>query len=87
MLTSSELCDELAIGCDVLDGWIANGWLSPEVEGGAAHYADIDIARARLILELSAEFEVNDHGIAIIIDLIDQIHGLRLALRRVLIVR
>ena len=87
MLTSSELCGELHIGPDLLDRWIDIGWLSPARDGGAATYADIDVARARLILELSTDFEVNEQGIGIIIDLIDQIHGLRFALRQVLDMR
>ena len=87
MLTPSELCDELQIGGDLLDRWIAIGWLNPATEGGTACYADIDMARARLILELSTDFEVNEQGIGIIIDLIDQIHGLRFALRQVLDMR
>ncbi|MDC9822663.1 chaperone modulator CbpM [Devosia sp. ZB163] len=87
MLTTAELCDELHIGRDLLDRWIASGWLNPATEGSVASYADIDIARARLILELSTDFEVNEQGIGIIIDLIDQIHGLRFALRHVLDIR
>jgi chaperone modulatory protein CbpM len=87
MLTALELCDELQIGREVLDRWIAAGWLRPVVEDRTALYADIDVARARLILELSAEFEVNDQGIGIIVDLIDQIHGLRIALRGALDIR
>ena len=84
MLTASELCDDLHIGREVLDRWIAAGWLSPVIEGSTTGYRDIDVARARLILELGAEFELNDHAIGIIIDLIDQIHGLRLALRHMM---
>ena len=87
MLTSSELCDELHIGRDILDRWVALGWVNPATEDSSASYADIDIARARLILELSTQFEVNEQGIGIIMDLIDQIHGLRFALRQVLDMR
>jgi chaperone modulatory protein CbpM len=87
MLTAAQLCDELQIGRDVLDIWTAAGWLDPVVDGSAVRYGEIDIARARLILELGTEFDVNEHGIAIIIDLIDQIHGLRLALRLALATR
>ncbi|MGN6102184.1 MAG: chaperone modulator CbpM [Devosia sp.] len=87
MLTAAELCEELHIEHEVLERWVGEGWLTPAVEGRSARYADIDVARARLILELSAEFEINDQGIEIIVDLIDQIHGLRSALRGVLATR
>lgn len=87
MLTALELCDELHIRPEILDGWITAGWLSPVLGGSADRYDGIDVARARLILELIDEFELNDHAIGIVIDLVDQIHGLRLALRHVLATR
>ena len=87
MLSTLELCEELHIGREVLDRWIVAGWLSPVVEDSKTGYRAIDVARARFILELADEFELNDHAIGIIIDLIDQILGLRLALRHVLSTR
>jgi chaperone modulatory protein CbpM len=44
----------------------------------------MDIARARLIRDLTHDLGVNDEGVAIILDLIDQMHGLRHTLREVL---
>jgi chaperone modulatory protein CbpM len=44
---------------------------------------DIDVARARLIRDL-ADIGVNDEGIPVILNLVDQMHGLRRALHEVL---
>jgi chaperone modulatory protein CbpM len=66
-----------------LEAWIEAGWLLPRDSGESGPFADIDVARARLIRDLS-ELGVNDEGIPIILDLIDQLHGLRRALRDLL---
>ena len=39
------------------------------------------LGRARLIHDLKVDFGVNDEGIAIVLHLLDQLHGLRCLLR------
>ena len=63
-----------------LEAWIEAGWLLPRDSGGGGPFSEIDLARAQLIRDL-AELGVNDEGIPIILDLVDQLHGLRHALR------
>jgi chaperone modulatory protein CbpM len=82
MLTATQLCIELRIDKDVLELWMAEGWLLPVIEEGTPRYSDVDIARGRLIRELGEDFGVNAEGTGIILDLLDQLYGLRLALRR-----
>jgi chaperone modulatory protein CbpM len=54
---------------------------------GASHqregplFSDADLARARLIQDLRLDFGVNDKGVAIILHLLDQLHGLRCLVR------
>ncbi len=43
-------------------------------------FTEADLARARLIRELKRDFGVNDEGIGVILNLLDQVHGLRGAL-------
>jgi chaperone modulatory protein CbpM len=64
----------------VLETWIEAGWIVPR-EDAASRFSQVDVARAQLIRDLKHEIGVNDEGIAIILDLIDQIHGLRGRLR------
>jgi chaperone modulatory protein CbpM len=68
-----------------LSAWIDAGWLCP---GGDKPEPDslseADVARAQLICDLKDEFGINDEGVEVILDLLDQIHGLRLVMRQML---
>jgi chaperone modulatory protein CbpM len=66
---------------EVLENWMAAGWLAARPDDEAQRFSEVDVARAQLIRELTHDMGVNDEGIAIILDLVDQIHGLRCALR------
>ena len=66
-----------------LDAWVAAGWLAPRREKETLQFSDVDIARAQLIHDLK-RLGVNDDGIPIILDLVDQVHGLRRMLRELL---
>ena len=55
------------------------GWLEPEPEGSAA-----ELARASLIRDLTEDLGVNAAGVDVALRLLDQVHGLRAALRAVL---
>lgn len=60
-----------------LDLWIEQGWLIPETSGERRQFRDADVARARLILDLMGNMGVNEAGVDVVMDLIDQLHGLR----------
>jgi chaperone modulatory protein CbpM len=66
-----------------VDHWIKVGWLLP-IEADADRLSEIDLARAQLIFDLTANLGVNDEGVPVILDLIDQVHGLRRAMRELL---
>ena len=40
-------------------------------------FSEIDIARARLIRDLKMDLGVNDEGVGVILNLLDQLHGMR----------
>jgi chaperone modulatory protein CbpM len=69
---------------NMLEGWVAAGWLTPNAEEGMQRFSEIDLARARLIQDLRRDIGVNDEGVGVILDLIDQLHGLRRTLGRLL---
>src|SRR5438067_2884720 len=50
------------------------GWLLPQRDSHAYQFSEIDLARAHLIRDLKYDLEVNDEGIPIILDLVDQLH-------------
>ena len=66
-----------------LEAWIEAGWLLPRDSGEAGPFSEIDLARVQLIRDLR-ELGVNEEGIPVILDLIDQLHGLRGVLRDLL---
>jgi chaperone modulatory protein CbpM len=68
---------------EMVAAWIEAGWLTP-IQDGVAGLSEIDLARALLIDELRRELGVNDESVPIILELIDQLHGLRRALREAL---
>ncbi len=67
---------------EVLETWIGAGWIIPRQ--GEQPFSEVDVARVQLIRELKEDLGANDEAIAIILDLADQIHGLRGVLRNVL---
>lgn len=62
---------------ETLDAWIAEEWLIPSRSSLDLSFSDIDIARARLIRELKVDFGVNDEGVGVILNLVDQLYGMR----------
>lgn len=60
-----------------LEVWIEREWLAPHSDALDAQFSEVDVARARLILELKQQFGANDEGIDIILHLMDQLHGMR----------
>jgi chaperone modulatory protein CbpM len=67
----------------VLETWVEAGWLVPRRDADAADFSEADLARAQLIRDLQHDMGVNEEAIPIILDLIDQVHGLRRRLREV----
>jgi chaperone modulatory protein CbpM len=69
-----------------LAAWVDSGWLIPGQDDADPGYSDIDLARAQLIQDLKDDLGVNDEGVAVILDLLDQIHGVRRTFREFLTV-
>jgi chaperone modulatory protein CbpM len=66
-----------------LERWVAAGWLIPHENGSGRDYSEVDLARAHLVRDLR-DLGVSDEGIPVVLDLVDQLHGLRRMLRQVL---
>jgi chaperone modulatory protein CbpM len=83
MLTTREFCLRACLGARTLEAWIEAGWLSPRPNGDGERLSEMDLARARLICELKKDLGVNDEGTPVILDLVDQVHGLQRMLREI----
>ena len=65
---------------ETLQVWIEEEWLVPQVSEPDVTFTEADVARAQLILDLKKDLGVNDEGIGVILNLLDQMHSLRRAL-------
>ena len=82
-METGEFLLRARINAKVLDEWVEAGWLIPDQIDTGRRYSDVDLARAHLIRDLR-DLGINDEGIPVILDLIDQIYGLRRMLRGLL---
>jgi chaperone modulatory protein CbpM len=78
---TQEFISRSHLDAATLNVWIDEEWLIPRAGGSALQFSDADLARARLIRDLKLDLGVNDEGIAIILHLLDQLHGLRSLVR------
>ena len=60
-----------------LERWIFRGLVRPEEDGEPPRFADIDVARVQLLVELGDVLACDDETLESIMDLLDQVHGLR----------
>ena len=65
-----------------LRAFVAADCLAPAERDGRLAFAEADLARARLLAELSQDFDLDEDAAALVLSLVDQIHGLRRQLRR-----
>jgi chaperone modulatory protein CbpM len=84
MLDHAEFSRALRIDSERLQVFIDRGWISPPIVGGKAVFRDVDVARADLIADLADAMGVNDEGIDLVLDLLDQLYGLRSELGRLI---
>ncbi|KOF22671.1 transcriptional regulator [Ensifer adhaerens] len=76
-MNDSEFCEHLEIEITVLKVWVEQRWLVPRRAESGWIFKDDDLARARLIQDLTGPMGVNDDGVDVAMQLLDQIHGLR----------
>ncbi len=79
MAEDNDRLHRLRLEATMVEYCVSAGWIVPEASG----YSEADLARACLIRDLREAMGVNDEGVGVALDLLDQIHGLRRALRRV----
>jgi chaperone modulatory protein CbpM len=65
---------------ETLEVWIEEEWLVPDGTATEPAFSEADLARAELIRDLIHDLGVNEEGVGVILNLLDQLHGLRKAL-------
>ena len=82
-MEAHEFSVHARINAQTLDAWLEAGWLTPRRNDDGTHYSEVDLARAHLIEDLK-DLGINDEGVPVVLDLVDQLHGLRRVLRELL---
>ena len=81
MIDEREFMERAHLDRGTLEIWVREEWLIPSrVDAAHLAFTEMDLARANLIRDLKVNMGVNDEGLAVILHLIDQMHGLRRAL-------
>src|SRR5260370_7634376 len=61
--------------------WIAERWVRPEPASEGELFGEVDVARIRLIVELRRELAIDEEGLPVVLQLLDQVYALRRRLR------
>ena len=64
-----------------LERWISNAWVRPDKSAGGCAFREIDVARARLILEMRDEMQISEDALPVVLLLLDQLYDLRRQMR------
>jgi chaperone modulatory protein CbpM len=84
IISKMDFLDRAQLDGETLEVWIEERWLVPRGTATELTFSEEDLARARLIRDLNQDLGVNDEGVGVILNLLDQVHGLRKALADVL---
>jgi chaperone modulatory protein CbpM len=78
-----KFLQEAGMELQTLQQWIEREWIIPAPVSVSAsiELTDVDVARVIFIRDLRSDFGVNDEGVEVVLHLVDQLHGLRRAMR------
>jgi chaperone modulatory protein CbpM len=76
-----EACEICKVGKEVIFQFIEEEWINP-IDKENLIMDEEDLARIRLIRDLRESFGVNDEGMSIILQLLDQLNRMHLELEK-----
>jgi len=83
MMTLEGVLRQVAgVGAEDLCRWVELQFVRPEGEAGAWVFAEMDVARVRLIVELRDLFEVPEPALPTVLSLLDQVYDMRRRMKR-----
>ncbi len=82
ILKRIEFIARVNIDEQTLETWLSEQWLLPLLETEEEAFTDADVARAKLIQELTQDFGVNQPGVSVALHLLDQLHSVRTGLKK-----
>ena len=82
-MTLVELCQACSVHEDDVRVWVSEGMLHPSAEPGQPmRFRGAALRRARVAVRLTRDLEVNTAGVALALDLLEEIAELRARLAR-----
>ena len=79
-MTREDLLSTLpGLQAERLDLWVARAWVRPD---DGTVFAEIDVARVRLIRELRDDLGIDDDSLPVVLSLIDQLYAARRQMRK-----
>lgn len=83
MITVEILSRTARVAVTEIESWVHLTWLRPAGEPGRWLFAEVDVARVRLIAELRT-LHIDEEAMPVVLSLMDQLYATRRDLRRVL---
>ncbi|MDT3487209.1 chaperone modulator CbpM [Stenotrophomonas maltophilia] len=77
VISVQDILDQAGVEEAVLSHWVQLEWISPQQGEEGLIYTRVDLSRALLVRDLIFEMEVNEAGVDVALQLIEQVHGLR----------
>lgn len=85
MIVFNEVIKQVeGINAEQLEYFIENHWVEPHGQRGNYYFAEIDVARVRLIRELRYQLLVEEDTLPLILSLLDQLYSTRRQLKALL---
>ena len=81
-LTLVELCRATGVQEQQLVAWVVEGVLEPVGDRGGWQFSGAALLRARRAQRLAQDLDLEPSGLALVLDLIDEIETLRARIRR-----
>jgi chaperone modulatory protein CbpM len=79
--TEQQVVEITLVPAKRLRAWVRRGLLRPQAVEGSPVFAEIDIARAQLLRDLSDDLELPEESVEVVVSLLDQVHSLRVELK------
>ena len=76
-ITTEDFLVRAKLDEETLEVWIREQWLIPDGVTGQQAFSEADLARAALIADLMNDLGVNEEGVGVVLNLVDQVHSLR----------
>lgn len=83
MITVEILSRTAHVAVAEIESWVGSAWLRPAGEPGRWLFAEVDVARVRLIAELRT-LRIDEEAMPVVLSLLDQLYATRRDLRTVL---